>query len=286
MWYLANFRRLRDAQAFVDYMQSIGVSCKLQIDGTEIKLFLQDEMQLEQARKELERFGREPTHARYRLASWQLSESNPVNPQLTGLYKGFSIIAAFKNTGPFTLTILAICTLVYLYTGQGMNDAARAPFMFFASAPEMFDLQQIWRWVTPAFLHFGIFHFLFNMGAWWIFGGMVEKGQSGSRLFLIFAATALLSNGVQFFWSGNLFGGLSGVVYAVIGYLWVYQRLHPAPPFRIPNGMMAFMLVALALGFTNFIPTANQAHLAGLLGGCALGWLLAWMDRPDHAGLV
>ena len=81
MWYLANFRRLREAQAFVDYMQSIDVPCKLQIDGPDIKLYILNEMQLTQARQELERFGQEPTHERYRLASWKISETDPVNPQ-------------------------------------------------------------------------------------------------------------------------------------------------------------------------------------------------------------
>lgn len=278
MWYVANFRRLRDAQAFVDYLKSINVDGEVKVEEGQVKLYIRDEMQLTRTQEELERFGREPFHERYRLASWTQQQAD-ANPQLTDMYKGFSIWQSINSTGWFTKVILAICTAIYIYTAQGMSDAARQPMMFFASVDDMLSMHQIWRWITPALLHFGLFHFLFNMGAWWIFGGMVEKSQSSSRLFLLFLVPGVISNWMQFMVGGNQFGGLSGVVYAVLGYLCVYQVSHPSPPFRIPSGMMTVMVVALALGFLNIVPTANLAHLAGLVSGCVLGFVLALMDR-------
>lgn len=269
----------RYAQAFVDYLKSLGVSASAQIRGDGANIFIERDEQLMQAQEELQRFLNEPDHERYRQASWLLNEDATQADKLSGLYRGLTFSRILQLTGVVTKTIVVICLVVYLLTSQGMDAAARAPFMFYSSLQNIANSGDVWRWITPAFVHFGIFHFLFNMSAWWVFGGMVERTQRPLRLFTLFLICAVVSNLVQFLWTGNRFGGLSGVVYGVLGYLWFYERFSPAPPFRLPKGLMVFMLIALALGFTNIMPMANQAHLSGLLTGCFLGGLLARLDR-------
>lgn len=279
MQHLAYLPHPRYAQAFVDYLKSLGLSASAQIRSDGANIFIDDDEQLDQARKELERFLREPDHERYRQASWLVEGEHPEAEQLAPMYRGLSFQRFLKLTGLVTKGVIGICVVVYLLTNQGMDIQARAPLMFFPSLQALLQGAELWRWITPAFVHFGIFHFVFNMGAWWIFGGMVERTQSSLRLFLLLLICALVSNLVQFLWTGNRFGGLSGVVYGVLGYLWFYERFSPAPPFRLPPGLMVFMLITLALGFTNILPVANQAHLSGLLMGCFLGGLLARLDR-------
>ena len=70
---------------------------------------------------------------------------------------------------------------------------------------------------------------------------------------------------------GPNFGGLSGVVYGLLGYGWIYRALNPKQPPLVSNAIIGFMLIWLILGFADMLPVgmANWAHLGGLLSGMA-----------------
>jgi GlpG protein len=134
---------------------------------------------------------------------------------------------------------------------------------------------QYWRLVTPAFLHFGIFHIVFNSLWMWDLGRRLEFVVGTLNYTLFFLAAASVSNLAQYFWSDevSLFGGMSGVVYALVGYIWIRQWLNPNPMLAVPRGIIIFMLAWLVLCFSGVIDyflaggIANGAHLGGLLVG-------------------
>jgi GlpG protein len=139
---------------------------------------------------------------------------------------------------------------------------------------------QVWRLLTPVFLHFGLFHVLFNSLWMWDFGRRLELGLGGRRYFYFFLISAVVSNFAQYLWSGAIiFGGMSGVVYALVGFVWIRQRLAPHPLFAVPMSIIGFMLAWLVLCMTgivdNFIDgsIANAAHAGGLVIGMLLGAL-------------
>ena len=76
----------------------------------------------------------------------------------------------------------------------------------------------VWRYFTHALMHFSVMHILFNLLWWWYLGGAVEKRLGSGKLIVITLISALLSGYVQHKFSGPWFGGLSGVVYALMGY--------------------------------------------------------------------
>jgi len=138
---------------------------------------------------------------------------------------------------------------------------------------------QVWRVLTPTFMHFDLLHILFN-GLWiWELGRRIEV-FAGRRSYLVtFLITAIAANYLQhFLTSGKLFGGLSGVVYAFLGYLMVWGRYETNPLVKLPPGIYVFMLVWLALGFFGVIDifisgqVANGAHLGGLLSGIGIAY--------------
>jgi GlpG protein len=67
-----------------------------------------------------------------------------------------------------------------------------------------------------------------------ISGGQIEQLGSG-KLFILLSSSAL-PNIAEFFASGPRFGGLSGVVYALLGYSWLRQAAAglAASPCRQP----------------------------------------------------
>ncbi len=133
---------------------------------------------------------------------------------------------------------------------------------------------ELWRLLTPIFLHFGIFHFLFNSLWMWDLGRRLEilQGKWGFLLFVV--VTGIASNLTQYMWSGSSnFGGMSGVVYALVGFIAVRQRLNPHPLVAVSPALIGFMLVWLVLCMTGVVDyfiagsVANAAHLGGLVAG-------------------
>lgn len=137
---------------------------------------------------------------------------------------------------------------------------------------------QYWRLLTPIFLHFGIFHLAFNSLWVWEFGRRIE-GHAGSLHFAgVVLLTGIGSNLGQYLWEGpSLFGGMSGVLYGLLGYLWIRQKVHPQPELALPPGIVGFLLVWLIICMTGVVDLlmggriANAAHASGLVLGMILG---------------
>lgn len=146
---------------------------------------------------------------------------------------------------------------------------------------------QYWRLVTPAFLHFGVFHIVFNCLWLWDLGRRLEHLIGTFHYIVFFLVSATVSNLTQYFWHDQfiLFGGMSGVVYALVGYIWIRQWLNPSPLLAVPKGIIIFMLVWLLLGLSGFIDyflaggIANGAHLGGLLVGMLIAGAFALAKR-------
>lgn len=139
---------------------------------------------------------------------------------------------------------------------------------------------EYWRLLTPTFLHFGIFHIVFNALWIWEFGRRVEVLVGHGNFLVIFLATAIGANVGQYLWQpDSLFGGLSGVVYGLLGYIWIRHRLAPHPLLRLPPGIAPLMLAWLLLCLVGVVDwfiqggVANGAHVTGLLIGAAFGAL-------------
>ncbi|WP_295515074.1 rhomboid family intramembrane serine protease [uncultured Pseudomonas sp.] len=135
-----------------------------------------------------------------------------------------------------------------------------------------------WRLVTPIFLHFGVLHLAMNALWFWELGRRIEFRQGGLMLLVLTLAFAAGANLVQYAWSGPaLFGGLSGVLYGLLGHCWLFQWLAPNPAYRMPRGVVAMMLIWLVICLTGvfdllgFGSIANGAHVGGLVLGCATG---------------
>ncbi|SFM33727.1 rhomboid family intramembrane serine protease [Halopseudomonas yangmingensis] len=184
---------------------------------------------------------------------------------------------------PLTMFLVALCLLVAVLTGLG--DRIDALVWFTVTPPVgpqhlqlALDLQQPWRLFTPILIHFSLLHLAFNMLWLWELGRRVELRSGGFWLLGLLALFALVSNLAQLLVSGNpWFGGMSGVLYGLLGYCWLYQWLAPNHHFDLPKGVVVLMLVWLLLCLSGLVTLAgfgaiaNTAHVSGLLAGCAAG---------------
>jgi GlpG protein len=102
---------------------------------------------------------------------------------------------------------------------------------------------------------------------------------------LLLCFLAFASNTVQYLWSLSVnFGGLSGVVYGLLGYIWMWQLVAPRAGLQLPPAMIGFLLLALVLMevlASAWIATA--AHAGGLLAGMVAGLFGAGLQRIRRA---
>ncbi|MCX4034282.1 rhomboid family intramembrane serine protease GlpG [Aeromonas caviae] len=267
----------RMAQALVDYLATLGIPCELTQSELGVSVWLADERRLAQAQQEVKRFLSEPNHPRYMEASWQSGHADARIDYSKGMTD--PVTDFLHQAGPLTLVVIIACLAIYALDAIGLpifDELAFHPTL------AQFTDWQAWRYVTPAFIHFSVLHLVFNLLWWWYLGGQIEQRLGSGKLFILLIIGAALPNIAEFFASGPRFGGLSGVVYALLGYSWLRTRLQPDCGLAMPPALMGFMLVWLVLGFLDMLgtPTANMAHLVGLLVGLAQGWL----DRHHRPG--
>jgi len=106
------------------------------------------------------------------------------------------------------------------------------------------------------------------------------------NMLLLFLVIALVSNVAQFVFGGpGLFGGMSGVVYGLLGFCWAGPLLQPKWEIQPTRGIMLFMvgwLLLCVLGVVEvlgFGAIANAAHVGGLVSGALLGGAFGLLSR-------
>lgn len=275
MVYLITIGNPRLAQSFVDYMatHNITIDMRPTEQRNEVELWLEDESQKEYTDKELQQFIHNPMDERYMAASWQTNRNeSPFH------YKNqLNIRSVATQVGPLTISVFVLSIIVYLW----MQVSGDRSVMSYLAWPNDQQKMELWRWFTPALLHFSIEHILFNLMWWWYLGGQVERRLGAGKLFVIMIVSALFSNWGQSLFSGSNFGGLSGVVYALIGYVWLTGERNPDKGIAIPRGLMIFSVLWLVVGYFDMfgMSIANMAHASGL----GIGILMAlWDNRPQY----
>ncbi|WP_237385767.1 rhomboid family intramembrane serine protease GlpG [Xenorhabdus sp. Sc-CR9] len=267
MIHVTSISNPRLAQAFIDYMamQDIHLTMQPTSEPSLVELWLEDDSQLSLVEQELRHFVRDPLHERYQEASWQTGKSGTLFK-----YRNNLNWSTLKNqSGPLTIAITSICTLVYLW----IQIAGTPDVMNWLAWPNGDQHLELWRWVSHALLHFSLTHLLFNLVLWWYLGSQVERKISAGKLFEITMVSAFFSGWAQSLFSGSHFGGLSGVVYALIGYVWLTGEISPKRGISIPRGLIAISVIWLLVGYSDVfsLNIANAAHVSGLIIGLLMG---------------
>jgi GlpG protein len=237
------------------------------------------------------------TQARTLFEQWQRGEIQPADEDSATL-EGFEVSGALKSgltralrTTPLTLVLIAVCC-VLLYLAPLVRptqltfellypDFAFGRRIVLSEVLSNFTLRDFANMITPILLHGGLVHLIFNMLWMWELGRQIERRQSSLILGIAVVVLALVSNTVQYLWGGgNNFGGMSGVVYGLFAYIWMWQLFDPRAGLWLPTSLILFMLASLvlmaALGLSMI---ANEAHIGGLLAGVVLGASLATISR-------
>ena len=289
----------KQGKTFGDFLIAKGIPNEIEAeaDGSSM-IWIIDEGHLAAAQAWLDKFRADPNGAEFRdatalAAKTRKSEAEELAKYQRRIRSRKSLFVKFGGYGVGILTyaLIGICLVVAIFTRLGENrelvdkffisnpDPTAAGFL-----PDVFQHGEFWRLLTPVFLHFGVLHLLFNMMWLYQLGCMIEARQSPLRLLWLVVVTGIFSNVAQYVIGGPQFGGMSGVVYALAGYVWMRGKHDRASGLFLNQQSVTILLVWLVVCFTGYVgPVANYAHLGGLVSGMAIGRGSAYlaMRKPE-----
>lgn len=286
------------AQAFCDLLYLEGIGSEFdEEDGT---IWIEDEDQMEAAQREYASFKVAPPTEARRVELHLESESKreqaymederaaAMQKSSKDVFKnlrGGGIGGMLRNKpGPLTLGLLGFSVLVTLASAFGKAGWC-LEWMYIAELervlegyrymPKFDDLLggQFWRALTPIFIHLDPLHLLFNM--WWLYdlGSMIERRKGWPMLLALVIVAGIAPNLLQAAIDGPVFGGMSGAVFGLLGYVWILGERSSDSDLKLHPMIPIFMGGWLLLGFV--LPQmgmANWCHLGGLLVGVAFAF--------------
>src|SRR6266566_6768202 len=236
-----------------DYLLTIGIDNSVEEGNTGWSIWVKDDDKVEAGRTELAQFQANPDDPRYtsagRSAAKVRTEQEKRAKRLEKNYIDVRTQWVRKSGGfpPLTMTLIALCCIVAAVTFFGRNQERLLslhisthtvheynPFTGEISEAKyrLKDLSeirqgQVWRLVTPILIHYGVLHLIFNM--FWLrdLGSMLERHKGALWLGIFILVTAVASNVAQYLVSGPGAGGMSGIVYALFGYVWMKGKYSP-----------------------------------------------------------
>lgn len=197
-------------------------------------------------------------------------------------------LPAARSPGTSVTGLLIIVNVVIFiamgFAGAGwIMRADMAPYIHYgANRVDVTTDGQWWRLVTSMFLHYGIIHLALNMWALFQAGLVLERLLGRTLYTFVYFGSGLTGSLVTLLWhraEGVWSAGASGAVFGVFGALVGYM-LHEkhALPKNVWQPMLSSMVTAIGYNLVFGVVVSgidNAAHVGGLLGGLALGWLVA-----------
>ena len=177
------------------------------------------------------------------------------------------------------LVVFGICYLARLFNLNVIDS-----FLVGYGALVPVAYEQVWRYLTYAFVHVDLWHFLFNMLALWMFGDDVAMAIGFRRFWILYLFCAVFAGvfSIPFY----LFGAMSPMTFiigasgALMGVFVAYARLFPE------RGILMFFIIPMKIKHAIWIFVAMDVMFAGSgdtiahfthLGGIASGFLCMYL---------
>lgn len=287
-----------EALQFWNYLKEKGVDSSLEKEDSQNawSIWVADEDSVPNAQSDMDLFLGNPSNPKFKIKKKLKKPADVLEaniPKKTAGFKQFDLGKQWqiqdRKLGLYTLSLIIMSVFFFIISGMGTFDS-----IVNSLKPDYRIMEgQLWRLITPIFLHLNPIHILFNMYWFYDFGTQIEK-RKGAKFFLTFVLIlAAVSNFFEFAyleyyigvnksqWDNITIGGMSGVVYGLGGYIWIKCKLDPADGFRL-DPLIALVLFAwFLLGFTGIFDDsygsiANFCHAGGLIVGLAWGYASAY----------
>lgn len=239
----------------------------------------------------------EPSQAifiREALDTWRFDDPVPGDRKLatqillsTG--RGIMKLGEAFMRAPVSLLLITACLIVAIVSELG-TQPQRVSFLFYPALDHsgltallisINEITELLRSFAPMLLHFGELHLVFNMLWLWYFGRQLESTHPRWLYIALILICSFAGNTAQYLFTGyNNFGGMSGVVYGLVGYVWLIHIFMPKSGLLINSKMFLVFVVALvAMEILASSWIASAAHIGGLIAGLLFAALVVFFYR-------
>jgi len=187
-----------------------------------------------------------------------------------------TLVGAPPRTGmPVTWTLLGINVAMFVLTGGGGTfGGASAARSFTDLTTSSFGIgyqHQVYRLLTGAFLHLGVFHLFANMYALIVVGSVLEPALGRWRYLALYLVSAF-GGGVAVYLVDQNGVGASGAIFGLFGAVLILVH-------KTKGDLRPILLtIGINLVVTFAVPGISKgAHLGGLVTGALLGAALAYL---------
>lgn len=294
---IGEFEDSKQAQAFSDYLTQSKIENEMteDVSATNAKVFeiwVMHEDQMEEGERFLEEFRANPSDPKYTGAAKeaqkikkQKAKEAKEGPQYMDARTTVFNRGGKSPRGALTLILILVCVAVGVFSRLGEQTESLRMLFITDFLREGYSIKwlpglqevrngEIWRLFTPMFIHFGPLHLVFNMMWLLDLGSMIEDKKSTLFLGFFILVVSGISNYVQYVTAHPAFGGMSGVVYGLLGYIWMKGKFDATSQLGLHKSTVTFMIVWYFLCLIGIIGNiANGAHTAGLVVGVAWGYL-------------
>lgn len=298
MKYVSDIEIDVDLSRFSQWLNSQNIQHRIVEERGVQALYLEHEQVKEQVVLALSRYLEEPS-IHEQLDNWVDVNAARLEESRTRRNENSLYVRATPKQAPVIFCLIAVCLLVAFLSDFGQTASLIRTLLILEPFNMSADLSsasgrwhalvgtlasgEIWRVITPDFIHFNFMHITFNLLMLWVLGGQLEIEKGSISFLALVLFVSLISNVAQLLESHYLFGGMSGVVYGLVGYCWLWRYYQPKIFF--PDALLKFSLAWLLLGYTPLTEwlglgkMANAAHLYGLLAGLLWGGITLFVNE-------
>ena len=174
---------------------------------------------------------------------------------------------------PVTFGLLIITVLVFMgiqIFRFGNSTSSQTIFEFggLYGYYVIFDPSQLWRLLTPIFVHIGWQHFLFNIFALYVVGQLAEQIWGSWRFLLLYLLSGIMGNIFTLLLTPDVVAaGASTSIFGVFAAITVVGYFGHNPYLK-QLGQSYQALIVVNLIFNLFMPNVGiVGHIGGLVGG-------------------
>lgn len=299
MRHIGSLTKQTDAERLAAYLVTKGIGAHAEADGDDWAIWVRDENRVDDAREAFRDFKHNPEDNRYknvereaavlrREEALRRDAARKHVVEMRGKWKR----GGSAKRAPLVFVLIGLCVMASLWT-KSMNQSQQRPttaeeqLLLFASAESysktdpqdplraFVDIRhgQVWRLITPIFMHGGIWHLVMNIYWLYYLGSQIEHFEGTWKLGLLTLFAAIIPNVAQAVSQGPEFLGISGVDTALFGYVWIKSKYDPASRLFISNLTIVIFIVFLFYCLRPGSNIANQAHFVGLGVGVIMAYL-------------
>lgn len=197
----------------------------------------------------------------------------------------------------FAMLMLASCCIMFVVemaeNGWVFEDPANNP-MYGPSAEVLVNLGakdtvlikqgEVWRLITPIFLHGGLIHLAANMLGLYMIGFNMEREFGWLRFSFVYIISGLFSIIASALFIPDIISvGASGAIFGIFGGCWSlfcqnYDQI--ANKCCMLSQLIICTVINLGLGLMPYVD--NFAHVGGFITGFCAGFILIMEDRKRH----